>query len=106
MHDFSPNSNFMPQLLPQLWDKLWSKLRPDVDPSPTLNIVPAATILAIIGVLAAFPTISSVSLRFLTFAHSHDFERIIRSFPSSVKALTLKRISILNGATPPIEHFI
>ncbi|KAJ7748642.1 hypothetical protein B0H16DRAFT_1888391 [Mycena metata] len=27
MHDFSPNSNFMPQLLPQLWDKLWSKLR-------------------------------------------------------------------------------
>ncbi|KAJ7032876.1 hypothetical protein C8F04DRAFT_1184571 [Mycena alexandri] len=56
--------------------------------------VPEATSLTILAEFITFPAISSIFLRFLTFAGPHDFERIVRGSGSSVKALTLQRIRI------------
>ncbi|KAJ7029825.1 hypothetical protein C8F04DRAFT_1187338 [Mycena alexandri] len=61
------------------------------------------TALTILAEFTTFPAISSIFLKFLTFAGPHDFERIVRGFGSSVEALTLQLSELLNAPLCPLD---
>ncbi|KAJ7743606.1 hypothetical protein B0H16DRAFT_1727649 [Mycena metata] len=79
----------------------------ELNPPGAVLIVSETTVDVMFAVLAAFPTVSSISLSFLTFRSPRVFERIVRCFGSGVQTLALQRICILRGAPhqtspPPI----